>query len=114
MMSQGEVVRLHELGLAEADQANLLTPSVRALVLGTTPGTRARAVELIKGAQGTASFGDTGLDETLQAIRDEMRRFSEAEVVPHAQEWHLKDEYVPLELIAQMSELGVFCESAAR
>jgi (2S)-methylsuccinyl-CoA dehydrogenase len=108
MMSQGEVVRLHELGLAEADQANLLTPSVRALILGTTPGTRARAVELIKGAQGTASFGDTGLDETLQAIRDEMRRFSEAEVVPHAQEWHLKDEYIPLELIAQMSELGVF------
>jgi (2S)-methylsuccinyl-CoA dehydrogenase len=108
MMSQGEVVRLHELGLAEADQANLHTPSVRALILGTTPGTRARAVELIKGAQGTASFGDTGLDETLQAIRDEMRRFSEAEVVPHAQEWHLKDEYVPLELIAQMSELGVF------
>jgi (2S)-methylsuccinyl-CoA dehydrogenase len=108
MMSQGEVVRLHELGLAEADQANLLTPSVRALILGTRPGTRARAVELIKGAQGTASFGDTGLDETLQAIRDEMRRFSEAEVVPHAQEWHLKDEYVPLELIAQMSELGVF------
>ncbi|HEV7463399.1 MAG TPA: acyl-CoA dehydrogenase family protein [Methyloceanibacter sp.] len=108
MMSQGEVVRLHELGLAEADQANLHTPSVRALILGTTPGTRARAVELIKGAQGTASFGDTGLDETLQAIRDEMRRFSEAEVVPHAQEWHLKDEYIPLELIAQMSELGVF------
>ena len=37
-----------------------------------------------------------------------MRRFSEAEVVPHAQDWHLKDEYVPLPLIAQMSELGVF------
>ena len=37
-----------------------------------------------------------------------MRRFSEAEVVPHAQEWHLKDEYVPMALIAQMSELGVF------
>ncbi|MEZ5874756.1 MAG: acyl-CoA dehydrogenase family protein [Hyphomicrobiales bacterium] len=36
-----------------------------------------------------------------------MRRFSEAEVVPHAQEWHLKDDYIPLELISQMSELGV-------
>ena len=37
MMSQGEIVRLHELGLAEKDHAGLLTPEVRALILGTTP-----------------------------------------------------------------------------
>jgi len=108
MMSQGETARLHELGVKESDQAAFLTPSVRALIQGATPETRARVVELIKESQSTAAFGDTGLDETLQAIRDEMRRFSEAEVVPHAQDWHLKDEYVPLPLIAQMSELGVF------
>ena len=65
---------------------------------------------LIKEAQGAAAanYGDPGLDETFEHIRNEMRRFSEAEVVPHAQDWHLKDEYVPMELIAQMSELGVF------
>ncbi|MBC8013970.1 MAG: acyl-CoA dehydrogenase family protein, partial [Methyloceanibacter sp.] len=108
MMSQGETARLHELGVKEADRAGFLTPLVRALILGATPETRARVVELIKESQGNATFGDTGLDETLQAIRDEMRRFSDAEVVPHAQEWHLKDQYVPLELIAQMSALGVF------
>jgi len=108
MMSQGEMARLHELGVKESDQAAFLTPAVRALIRSATPGSRARVVELIKDSQGTATFGDTGLDETLQAIRDEMRRFSDAEVVPHAQNWHLKDEYVPLELIAQMSELGVF------
>jgi len=108
MMSQGETARLHELGVKESDQAAFLTPSVRALIQGATPETRARVVELIKESQGTAAFGDTGLGETLQAIRDEMRRFSEAEIVPHAQDWHLKDEYVPMPLIAQMSELGVF------
>jgi (2S)-methylsuccinyl-CoA dehydrogenase len=108
MMSQGEIVRLHELGVGEGDLIGFLTPAVRTLIQSTTPETRARVVELIKGAQGAASFGDTGLDETLAAIREEMRRFSEAEVVPYAQEWHLKDEYVPLPLIAQMSELGVF------
>ena len=108
LMSQGEIVRMHELGLSKDQHVAILTEPVVKLILGATPETRARAVELIKATQGTASFGDTGLDETLQAIRDEMRRFSEAEVVPHAQEWHLKDEYVPLELIAQMSELGVF------
>jgi (2S)-methylsuccinyl-CoA dehydrogenase len=108
MMSQGETARLHELGVKEQDQTDFLTPSVRTLIQGATPETRARVVALIKESQGTAAFGDTGLDETLQAIRDEMRRFSQDQVVPHAQEWHLKDQYVPLPLIAQMSELGVF------
>ncbi len=108
VMSQGETARLHELGVGERDQAAFLTPSVRALISAATPAARARVVALIKDSQGAATYGDTGLDETLQAIRNEMRRFSEAEVIPYAQEWHLKDEYVPLALIAKMSELGVF------
>jgi (2S)-methylsuccinyl-CoA dehydrogenase len=107
-MSQGETARLHELGVGDSDQAEFLTASVRALIAAATPEARARAVGLIKESQGSATYGDTGLDETLQAIREEMRRFSEAEVMPHAQDWHLKDDYVPLPLIAQMSELGVF------
>jgi (2S)-methylsuccinyl-CoA dehydrogenase len=107
-MSQNEVARLHELGVTEQDQAGFLTDAVRALILGTTAETRARAMALIRAAQGTASFGDPGLEETLEAMREEMRRFAEAEVIPHAQEWHLKDEYVPLALIAEMASLGVF------
>ena len=110
MMSQGEIVRLHELGVGEGDLLAFLTPAVRTLIQTTTPETRARAIELIKQAQGAAAanYGDPGLDETFEHIRNEMRRFSEAEVVPHAQEWHLKDEYIPLPLISQMCELGVF------
>jgi (2S)-methylsuccinyl-CoA dehydrogenase len=107
-MSQGEFARTHELGVSEKDQTAFLTPNVRDLIAGTTPATRARAIALIRGSQGAVSYGDTGLDETITAMREEMHRFSEAEVVPHAQEWHLKDEYVPMELIGQMSELGVF------
>jgi (2S)-methylsuccinyl-CoA dehydrogenase len=110
MMSQGEMARPHELGVKDQDQAAFLTPSVRALIHASTPEARARVVALIKEAQGAAAanYGDPGLDETFEHIRNEMRRFSEAEVVPHAQDWHLKDEYVPMTLIAQMSELGVF------
>ena len=107
-MSQGETARLHELGIGDSVQAAFLTPSVRALIEAATPEARARVVALIGDSRGTATFGDTGLDETLQAIRDEMRRFAEAEVIPHAQDWHLKDDYVPMKLIAKMSELGVF------
>jgi (2S)-methylsuccinyl-CoA dehydrogenase len=110
MMSQGEMARLYELGVKDQDQAAFLTPSVRALMQSSTPEARARVVALIKDAQGAAAanYGDPGLDETFEDIRNEMRRLSEAEVVPHAQDWHLKDEYVPMTLIAQMSELGVF------
>jgi (2S)-methylsuccinyl-CoA dehydrogenase len=110
MMSQGEIVRMHELGLTKDHHVAILTESVVQLITGTTPKTRAGAVELIKHAQGAAAanYGDPGLDETFEDIRNEMRRFSEAEVVPSAQEWHLKDEYIPLPLIAKMSELGVF------
>ena len=107
-MSQGETARLHELGIGDSVQAAFLTPPVRALIEAATPEARARVVALIADSRGTATFGDTGLDETLQAIRDEMRRFAEAEVIPHAQDWHLKDDYVPMKLIAKMSELGVF------
>ncbi len=32
VMSQGEIVRLHELGVAEKDHAGFLTPHVRALI----------------------------------------------------------------------------------
>jgi (2S)-methylsuccinyl-CoA dehydrogenase len=110
MMSQGEIVRLHELGVEEGELLNFLSPAVRTLIQTTIPEMRARVVELIKQAHGAAAvnYGDPGLDETYEDIRNEMRRFSEAEVVPHAQDWHLKDEYIPLPLISQMSELGVF------
>ncbi|HKA65369.1 MAG TPA: acyl-CoA dehydrogenase family protein [Methyloceanibacter sp.] len=108
VMSQGEIARTHELGVSEKDQTAFVSANVRDLIAGTTPATRARAIALICSSQGAVSYGDTGLDETITAMREEMHRFSEAEVVPHAQEWHLKDEYVPMELIGQMAELGVF------
>jgi (2S)-methylsuccinyl-CoA dehydrogenase len=109
MMSQGEIVRMHELGVDENDLIGFIA-AARPLIESVTPNTRSSVVELIQHAQGAAAanYGDPGLDETFENIRTEMRRFSEAEVVPNAQEWHLKDEYIPLPLIAKMSELGVF------
>ena len=109
MMSQGEIVRMHELGVDENALIGFIA-AARPLIESVTPDTRSSVVELIKYAQSAAAanYGDPGLNETFEDIRNEMRRFSEAEVVPNAQEWHLKDEYIPLPLIAKMSELGVF------
>src|SRR5206468_12264055 len=54
------------------------------------------------------TVGDCGLDETLGAVRDEMRNFADNEVIAQANEWHLLNSYIPLAIIAQMAELGVF------
>ncbi len=41
-------------------------------------------------------------------IRDQFRRFADAEVIPHAHGWHLRDELIPMEIIGQLAEMGVF------
>jgi (2S)-methylsuccinyl-CoA dehydrogenase len=107
-MSQGEIVRLSDLGLSSAAVAARITPAVEQLIAqGNTAPRRARLVELMKFGH-DATVGASGLDDTLESIREEMRKFAEGQVVPHAQEWHLRNEYIPLDVIAQMSELGVF------
>jgi (2S)-methylsuccinyl-CoA dehydrogenase len=107
-MSQTEFVRPADLGLGTDDIAEFLSGSVGGLVAsGNTPESRARLVALIR-AHPRGPVGDPGLDDTLAAMRAEMRRFAEAEVEPHAQTWHLANDYVPMELIGQLAELGVF------
>ncbi|WP_192913782.1 acyl-CoA dehydrogenase family protein [Roseibium sediminis] len=108
-MNQGEFVRLSDLGVPAADQASARTAAIEELIAaGNTPAIRGRIAELIRHKAGESTFGATGLDETMEQIRNEMRRFAEEMVTPNAHEWHLKNEYIPLDVISQMSELGVF------
>jgi (2S)-methylsuccinyl-CoA dehydrogenase len=108
-MSQGEIVRLPTLGLSAKAVAAACSDEAEQLIAeGNTPENRARFVALFSQSQGLASVGDPGLDETLEAIRSEMRRFCEQQVTPHAHEWHLANEYIPLPVVKQMAELGVF------
>jgi (2S)-methylsuccinyl-CoA dehydrogenase len=107
-ISQGEVVRPADVGLSAAAVAARFTPEVEALIAaGNTAAYRARLVDLVAVAHG-ATVGACGLDETLETIRGEMRRFADREVVQQAQGWHRSNSYIPLEVIARMSDLGVF------
>jgi (2S)-methylsuccinyl-CoA dehydrogenase len=107
-MNQGEIVRLADFGLSAAEIAAARTEAVETLIArGTAVETRARLAALIAAAH-AGTIGDPGLDETFEAIRVEMRRFADAEVVPHAQDWHRANAYIPLEVISGLAELGVF------
>jgi len=107
-MSQGEIVRPSDLGLSSAQIALRINTIVERLVTaGNSAEHRARLIELIRTGH-SATVGTCGLGETLDSIREEMRRFADSEVIGNAQTWHLTNSYVPLEVIAQMSELGVF------
>ncbi len=107
-MSQGEIVRLSDIGLNAAALAARMTPAVEHLIAsGNTAARRARLVALMR-EQSDTTVGSCALDDMLNAIREEMRSFADERVVPHAQAWHLRNAYIPLDVIAHMAELGVF------
>ena len=56
-----------------------------------------------------SGFGDGGLDdEMLVMIRDQFRRFTDEKVAPHAHSWHVEDVLIPMEVVEELAELGVF------
>jgi (2S)-methylsuccinyl-CoA dehydrogenase len=107
-MSQNETVRLTALGVPRAELVRFEEQVGDLIDAGTDNGLKAQLARMIAAQPAVTTFGDTGLDETLSEMREQMRRFAEAEVLPHAHEWHLNNEYIPQELIAKLGELGVF------
>src|SRR5262252_1202160 len=108
LMSQGELVRPADLGLDARAVAARLSPAVDELIAtGNTAENRARLIALMADRHG-ATVGDCGLDDILNSMREEMRKFADTEVISNAQQWHRTNSYIPLEVIDKMAELGVF------
>ncbi|MDP2373295.1 acyl-CoA dehydrogenase family protein [Reyranella sp.] len=105
-ISQVEIVRPADLG---ADPAALDAPAVSKLIAANTSAARLRIAELIADGLNTGDFGALGLgDEAMEEVRRQFRRFVDTEVGPHAHGWHLRDELIPLPVVQQMADLGVF------
>ena len=107
-MSQGETVRAVALGVAQSEVRRFEDAVADLVAEGCAEPTKRRLAELIAEQPAVTTFGDTGLDETLSEMRVQMRRFSEAEVLPYAHDWHLSNSYIPAEVLAKLGELGVF------
>ena len=108
-MNQGEVIRPHELGIVAEADALFATPVVQQLIIdGKTPAVMAAAAECLPDALSRNTVEETGLDETMSMVREQFSKYASDTIKPHAHEWHLKNEYIPMEVVNEMAELGVF------
>ena len=108
-MSQTEFARLKDMDLPATVLTEFLIPEVEMLSkFGNTQSARQYLVKLMQDGIGVSTFGFSGLDEELEMVREQFRRFSNDKVEPYAHNWHLKDELIPLEIITEMADLGVF------
>ncbi len=106
MMSQSEIVRPEELGLNSDDFSFYEDDNIEEIInYGLTEDLKYEIVKYL--SQG--NFPSLGLgDETLEMIQDQFKKFTDEEITPEANEWHLADKLIPDEILSKMSELGVF------
>ena len=108
-MNQAEIVRLQDMGLSQDDTRALMAPEVMTLTQGgNTQAARSRLVELMQEHAANITVGASGLDEELEMIREQFRRYAVDKIEPHSHDWHLKDELIPMEVIEELAEMGVF------
>ncbi|HEX2675227.1 MAG TPA: acyl-CoA dehydrogenase family protein [Polyangiales bacterium] len=102
-----EQVDVRELGLTDADfEKTVRSPEVLAFI--AEHGRSDNYLAIAKHAKDNG-YGALGLDDsTLEDIRVQFAKFTDAEVIPRAQDIHRKDILIPMEVVEQMSELGVF------
>ena len=109
-MSQGELVRPEDMDVgAEAIDSFQNDASVKALVRGgNTNAARMRLCQLMVERFDQHDFGEAGYDDdTMEMVRDQFRKVADSHAWD-AHEWHLKDDLIPMEVVDQLAELGVF------
>ena len=108
-MNQGEILRLQDIGLTQDQMRGLMEPAVMTLSqTGNTQAARLRLVALMQDRAAEITVGTTGLNDELEMIREQFRRYAVDRIEPQAHEWHLNDELIPMDIIDELAEMGVF------
>ena len=109
MMSQNEIVRPVDIDSKKVTLQKLNTNEVLFFKdVVDVHQLRSEFIELILQNRSTPFIGNDGLNEDQTMIRQEFHKFSKDKIEPFAHEWHLKDELIPLTLIEELANLGVF------
>jgi len=109
-MSQGELVRPEDMDVAGAAiDAFASDASVKALVRGgNTNAARMRLCQLMVERFDQRDFGEAGYDDdTMEMVRDQFRKVADSHAWD-AHDWHMKDDLIPMAVVDQLAELGVF------
>ena len=107
-ISQVEVVRPADMGMGDND-VNVIADGAADEFRknGNSADVRMQIARLLD--LDTVNFGNDGLnDETLEMVSEEFRRYAAEKIAPNANDWHQKDVLIPIEVVEQMAELGVF------
>lgn len=106
VMSQNEFVRPLELGV-EAEAVTFANHAdVRHFLSnGNTSENRSRLVAELRETKRPSEELD---DETLDMMRAQIRNFVTHRIAPHAHTWHLENRLIPIEVVEEMAELGIF------
>lgn len=106
VIGSNEMVRPVDLGLTAEADILASDPCVNAFLRsGNSAENRRLLVELLK--SGDEIVNDVG-DAYLNMIREQFRRFADEKIAPGAHQWHLRDELIPDQIVAEMAKLGVF------
>src|SRR6185312_1267722 len=108
-MSQGEIARPYNMGVGNDVVGEYWNADVDELTrIGTSREVRDGIANYLRAHAGAMFYGEPGLDETMGMVREQFFRFAQEKVTPFAHQWHLKDELIPLPVVNELSELGVF------
>lgn len=102
-----ENIPLSDLGITEGDlRETIFLPEVTAF--SAEHATGSVYLEIAAHARDHGRPNPGFHDEMLHEIRSQFAKFVDAEVIPKAQDIHRQDILIPMDILDQMSELGVF------
>ncbi len=108
-MSQNEIIRPAELDVNGSLSNNLSSDNVLLFLdINNIEILKNDFINLVKENSSSSTVGDDGLNEDQKIIREQFFKFSKDKISPLAHHWHLEDSLIPLEIINQLAEMGVF------
>src|SRR3569833_1281700 len=104
-MGQNEYCRPADLDIADAAARLTQDAAVARLIRsGNRAAYRAALVARLRRGEPIA---ESPGDATLDAVREQFRRFTEARILPHAHRWHLDDALIPDAVVAEKAAFGI-------